>query len=60
MFAGCINLTSINFKNATFDNVTSYGGAFSGCSKLAKIIVKDTAAKNFISGKASGVDVSIA
>ena len=60
MFGGCNNLTSINFKNATFDNVTSYGGAFSGCSKLAKIIVKDTAAKNFISGKASGVDVSIA
>ncbi len=60
MFSGCTNLTNINLNNATFDKVTASDEMFYSCPNLTKIVVKDAAAKNFISGKVSGVDVSIA
>ncbi len=54
MFYYDISLTSINFKNADFSNVTSYGDMFFNMTSLQKVIAKDATAKAWLEDKLGG------
>ena len=52
MFSGCSSLTSLDFRNATF-NATSYGSMFSSVNHAISVIVKDDVAKIWIETRLS-------
>ncbi|CDE73601.1 unknown [Clostridium sp. CAG:451] len=54
MFKNCSKLTSLDFRKATFDKVTSYNNMFNGTSSIINIITKDATTKSWLEDKLGG------
>jgi len=54
MFKNCSKLTSLDFRNATFDKVTSYNNMFYGTSSAINIITKNATTKSWLEDKLGG------
>ena len=54
MFYECSSLTSLDFRKATFDKVTSYAEMFNGTSSTINIITKDATTKSWLEDKLGG------
>lgn len=53
MFIYCSSLTNLDFRNTTFDKVTSYTGMFSSVPSTINIITKDETTKSWLEDKLS-------
>ena len=51
---GCSKLTSLDFRKATFDKVTSYDYMFNETSFTINIITKDATTKAWLEDKLGG------
>ena len=54
MFYYCSRLTSLDFRKATFDKVTSYDGMFNSTLYTINIITKDATTKSWLEDKLGG------
>jgi len=54
MFYLCRSLTSLDFRNATFDKVTSYTSMFGSTPSTINIITKDATTKSWLEDKLGG------
>jgi len=54
MFYNCTRLTSLDFRNATFEKVTSYNNMFNGVPSTINIITKDATTKSWLEDKLGG------
>jgi hypothetical protein len=54
MFKKCSSLTSLDFRKATFDKVTSYNNMFNNTSSTINIITKDATTKSWLENKLGG------
>ena len=58
MFSRCSSLTSLDFRKATFDKVTSYDYMFNETSSTINIITKDAITKGWLEDKLGGKGTS--
>ena len=54
MFYDCSRLTSLDFRKATFDKVTSYSNMFYSVPSTINIITKDATTKSWLEDKLGG------
>ena len=54
MFSYCKSLTSLDFRNATFDKVNSYDNMFNSTPSTINIITKDATTKAWLEDKLGG------
>ena len=54
MFDSCSSLTTLDFRKATFDKVTSYTNMFSSVPSTINIITKDATTKSWLEDKLGG------
>ena len=54
LFWNCSSLTSLDFRKATFDKVTSYYSMFNSSLSTINIITKDATTKSWLEDKLGG------